>query len=807
MRKINYPLIMGLILIFVLLLISFFPKQFTNIDPNYKHTFRVYDVIENGETLQKYEMPPLSPNEKNIFGTDELGRDIYARLIYGTRITLKSALYVVVSRFLLALILGIFAGVGSRIASSIIKIFNTVFTAIPSLLAAFIVLNIGFIARLQVEQSIVAFAVVLTVVGWGKLAAQIEEKSKMIMTEDFIEGEIAVGKNKFQIAMQNLLPHLIPSLISLFFLEIGLVLFLLAQLSVLSVFIGPRRMFVREEGIPGWMVSVEPEWASILSRGVINLKMGNYWIALYPAITFAVGIMAFNLTGEGLRVEFEKRTSRVVSFIKKLGFVFSPKVYYHQIKRFKEYYRPVIVKSLCICIITGYIFMPPPKSLYVFNVDLAMEHIEELSQPKYQGRISGFDGGYQAGEYIISKLKEYGLQTYDGESFVQEFPSFMEEKMNAKYAVTRNRVVVQEGEITLTDDQGQKAIYRLGKDFIITGVDESYIRSESVERDEIVIRGRNYTVEEYYSPEIEKHGEVMLTEKVQDYRQLTNKVYKVAPVAGPNVKVSFFLIDKIPEAVIPCITQNCNFVIPFGELKERLEKEHLNIELKFSFPQKPPHEARNIFAVLPGKNWNQPNDSNNKKEIIMIGSSYDGIGSDGRFYNTGAIGVSGTAVNLEIARILTSINSQFNKTIVFAFWDGENMVNSGSRYYNVKDRIFNTRHYKMIYFDIGLIGDDSVEEVAVNIESSAVQQIETYDIEESIKERIKKKNIEYRFGYGRSKAYQNIANSAELNIFFGAVDYNKINTPSDQPEAVSRKNLYNIGQLIIDIITLDENFQ
>ena len=92
------------------------------------------------------------------------------------------------------------------IISMFINLINTYFTAIPMLIFSYIILNIGYFRRLQMDRAIWAFAIVLTLVGWAKLAGIIEDNTRRIMGEDFIEGEIAIGKTKFQIAYQNVFP-------------------------------------------------------------------------------------------------------------------------------------------------------------------------------------------------------------------------------------------------------------------------------------------------------------------------------------------------------------------------------------------------------------------------------------------------------------------------------------------------------------------------------------------------------------------------------------------------------------------------
>lgn len=782
MKKINFPLCIGIILLTFLLLISVFPKKFTDKDPNYEQIHRSYTVIENEKEYPKVDFPPWGPNEKNIMGVDELGRDIYARIIYGTSVTLKTALLVLFLRLLLAIPFGIVAGVGSKAVSTIIHFFNTVFTALPTLFVAFFILNISYVTNLEVDESIMIFGIVLAILGWGKLAKQIEEKASQIMKEEFIEGEIAIGKSKIEIAIQNMIPHLIPSLISTLFIEVGLIIFLLAQLSIFGVFVGPRINFIKIEGHRGWNTAVNPEWGSMLSRIVINNRIGNYWVGLYPALAFTIGILAFNLTGEGLRIEFEKRTSRVASTIRKFGFVFSPKVYFKQILRFKEYYKPVIVKTLSILLVVTYFNIPPPKSLYKFETDKAMLHLEELTKPKYEGRITGFEGNYMAGEYIIEKLKQYGLEPYDGENYTQSFPVFDLESVD-----NFTNVIVDEAYIDMVSKEGEVSSYELGEDFIFITVKQDDIFNEKILDDEGYIRLTGST------------ASLINVEKMESSDRIMQRIYNDRFRARPNI--SFLTLEEDMDIILPTYGDNVYNIIPKGDLAKRLNSDDYDVELKIKPARVPSYDGRNILAVLPGKDRSEPNNRDNKKEIIIIGSSYDGIIGG----NTSPMVTSKAVINLEIARVLSEMEEVLDKTIVFAFWDASWQSESGARYYNLKDRIFTQQDNSIYYFDIGTVNNKN--NMNIGIHSPGAFQVETYEMKKDITKWLKKKKIDYKFKSSRNNTYYDIGLNMSLKIGVDSGNYMNLGTDKDNIENISRIQMTNMGQFFIDLITMNEHFK
>lgn len=741
MKKINVPLLMGSFLLMGLLLVAFFPQYFTNKPPNFQETISIKEVVENGRVVSTEILSsPWAPNKENIMGTDDFGRDVYSRLIYGTKTTLKTAFLIVLFRLLIAIPLGVLAGIGNKFSSAIIRFFYTVFTAIPLLLVAFLVFNIGYFASLHLEASIIAFAVVLSILGWGKLGKQIEEKVAIVMKEEFIEGEIALGKNKFQIVTQNIIPHLLPFLVSISFIEMGLSIFLLAQLSVLEVFVGPRLIKDRNTDLNiHYAIAAQPEWASILSGINRHNRMGNYWLGIYPALVFAVGILAFNLTGEGLRIEFEKRNSKVVSFIRKFSFLVSPRLYLAQILKFKEYYKPVIIKTGCILLAIVYITLPPQRSLHPFNIDYAMEHLNELMKPEYGGRVTLSQGNFLAGEYIVDKLKEYGLQPLNGENYIHEFDyydamlPFVQQRPNMPIIARP----IEEGTIMLTSKEGEVSIYKIQEDFTVVALPRDFSNRGEHTLEEVTYVGKTIINNEFAGNLSGEYGEnFALVEHLNNYREIAHRIPRTM-----EHQIYFWIVEEDRHQAFPTygIRTDSIAIVPRGELAQKITSDQFEVEIKIrqSTSERDGYNGRNIFAVLPGKDWDETDDIDNKKDLIIVGAPYDGLGMmDG---NTGAMRGSSAAINLEMARIISQLEEPPNQTIIFAFWDGDSLINIGGSYYSVtRGRMFSTQHYNITYFDVGYASSE--KRVNLDLATSTLNelQVNTYGITEEINSRLKK---------------------------------------------------------------------
>ncbi len=416
MQRRNFTLILGVGIAIFLGAMAFFPHWFTDQDPNTQQPRMQLEEKEvDGEIVRNYVRPPHPPNNEAWLGTDGVGRDLWTRIVYGTHTTLKTVLLVVLFRLLLGVPIGIFAGMRFPFFSKGLRIFNTLFTTIPSLIFCFIVLNIEYIRNLPLNQSIPIFVAVMTMVGWPKLASQVEERTLKIMDEDFIEGETALGKHRGQILKENVLPHLTPSIISGGFIEMGLVLFLLTQLSILGIFIGPSQGAMVIDGNPQWFTAMNAEWSNLLSRAPIDIRSGHYWLVLFPALAFFIGITGFNLIGEGLKEEFNQRESRVVSWIQKGIHQLSPMLYVEQIKKFKKNSVPIVIKTTLVLLIMGFVLYPSADSMYHFEAEEAWQHLETLGNQK--------EGTSGVKNYLIENMEQAKLLPGQETSYVFTSPS------------------------------------------------------------------------------------------------------------------------------------------------------------------------------------------------------------------------------------------------------------------------------------------------------------------------------------------------------------------------------------------------
>lgn len=431
-RKLNYPLIFGVLIIVLLIIISMYGDQIVKLDP-YKINLRTR-MFRNGELI--YVTPLSPPNKINIFGTDILGRDIFSRIISGAKTTLSLALFITIARFIIAVPFAFLAAFGKKSISPIINFFNYAFSAIPILIMSIIILNLEIIKNLELHESMIAFTIVLTFLGWGRLGKSLESRILNILELDFIKGEIAIGKSKFMIAIQNVLPHLLVTIIIYMFIEMGRVLFLIAQLGVFEVYVGKNKLDAKmlftpqsEEGLGlDFWPSYAPEWGAMLGASRYALLTRMNWMVLPTAAAFYISITGFNLVGEGLKIEIDKRKSMTFAYVKRIPHYLSPKTYIHEIKYYRENKKAVNIKTGILIIILVVVLVPPPPSLINVDSHKIYSHIEELSKDKYEGRRLGTKGRDEACNYITEKLKEYDTYPFFDNRYIDETQKAMNNK-------------------------------------------------------------------------------------------------------------------------------------------------------------------------------------------------------------------------------------------------------------------------------------------------------------------------------------------------------------------------------------------
>lgn len=271
MRR-NTNAMIGLIIIIILVFVAVFADFLVDYET---------DVVQPNvlERLQK-------PSEAHILGTDELGRDVLARLIYGSRMSLLIGVLSVCFAMGLGVALGAAAAYFGGGVDSVIMRICDIFEGIPSFLLA-ITITAAFGTNL--------FNLMLAI-GLGTFASQariVRGSVLTIMGEEYIESGRAMGAKDWQIILFHILPNCFAIIIVQFSLRVANGVLAASSLSFLGLGVQPPN----------------PEWGAMLSGGRTYLLDSSY-LTLFPGLCIMITILAFNMLGDGLRDSLDPRLKR-----------------------------------------------------------------------------------------------------------------------------------------------------------------------------------------------------------------------------------------------------------------------------------------------------------------------------------------------------------------------------------------------------------------------------------------------------------------------------------------------------------------
>ena len=219
----------------------------------------------------------LPPSAEHWLGTDEFGRDIYSRIVWGSRVTLTIVGLVVVIVGPVGLLVGTVAGyLGGWVDAALMRV-TDIFLAFPRL-----VLALALAAALGpgIENAVVAIAVT----AWPPYARLARAETLTIRRSDFIAAAVAQGASAFRIVRGHVVPLCLPSLIVRLTLDMAGIILTAAGLGFLGLGAQPPA----------------PEWGAMISSGREHL-LDSWWVAAMPGLAILIVSLGFNLLGDGLR--------------------------------------------------------------------------------------------------------------------------------------------------------------------------------------------------------------------------------------------------------------------------------------------------------------------------------------------------------------------------------------------------------------------------------------------------------------------------------------------------------------------------
>jgi peptide/nickel transport system permease protein/oligopeptide transport system permease protein len=227
--------------------------------------------------LQDYENVRAVPSSEHLLGTDELGRDVFSRIIYGARISLVIGLVPTSISMVIGTILGLMAGFLGKKVDFVIMRLADIMLAFPSLLLAMVVMY-------TLGSSLVNIFIALSVVSWAGTARVVRSQTLSLKEKEFVEAARSIGVKKSIIMLRHILPNCLPSLIVLFTMNIPGSILSESSLSFLGIGAQPPTS----------------SWGLMVVNGKQWL-FSEPWIAIAPGVAILIIVLAFNFLGDGLR--------------------------------------------------------------------------------------------------------------------------------------------------------------------------------------------------------------------------------------------------------------------------------------------------------------------------------------------------------------------------------------------------------------------------------------------------------------------------------------------------------------------------
>jgi peptide/nickel transport system permease protein len=224
-----------------------------------------------------------APTAAHWFGTDEIGRDVLSRVIYGTRASLLAGVVSVSIALALGVPIGLAAGYVGGWVDGLISRMTDAMLACP-----FLILAIALAAFLgpSLTNAMIAIGITATPVFVRLTRAQVLQ----VKVEDYIEAARAVGNSHLRIAVRHILPNIVPPLIVQTTLAVAAAVIAEAALSFLGLGQQPPA----------------PSWGSMLNTAK-NYIDNAPWMAIWPGVSIFLLVLSFNLLGDGLRDAFDPR--------------------------------------------------------------------------------------------------------------------------------------------------------------------------------------------------------------------------------------------------------------------------------------------------------------------------------------------------------------------------------------------------------------------------------------------------------------------------------------------------------------------
>ena len=231
---------------------------------------------------QKIEDRLSPPSARHLFGTDELGRDVFSRVVYGARISLPVGLLVILFATLAGALVGALAGYIGGIFDLLIMRLADITLAFPS-----IVLALAIAAALGPSLRNALIAMIL--VWWPEYARLMRGQVLSVKNNEYVQAARTLGASDGRILARHIIPNTLAPIIVKASLDAGSAILTIAALSFIGL----------------GAVPPTPEWGAMISMG--RFKFYQWWLTTFPGLAVLTVVLGFNFLGDGVRDAFDPR--------------------------------------------------------------------------------------------------------------------------------------------------------------------------------------------------------------------------------------------------------------------------------------------------------------------------------------------------------------------------------------------------------------------------------------------------------------------------------------------------------------------
>ena len=217
------------------------------------------------------------PDADHLFGTDYYGRDVFSKVIFGTRVALEVAVVSIAIQFVIGITVGLLCGYFGGWTDRILCFVMDITWAIPPLIMAFAVIYI-------IGKSLINAIIAVSIVSWAQYARIVRTKTMSVRNQAFVETGVAFGESVPALMLHYILPNILPSVI------------VIASLSIPSAILSTTSLSFLGFGA----VNPSPDWGLALSESMKYFGSAP-WTAIFPGLALVFTTFGFTMLGEGLR--------------------------------------------------------------------------------------------------------------------------------------------------------------------------------------------------------------------------------------------------------------------------------------------------------------------------------------------------------------------------------------------------------------------------------------------------------------------------------------------------------------------------